>query len=97
MDDNHSVRIELVIRSLFRAEKETHVMMITTTFSHIAKFARKERRCKVRICPRIKPKSMKITSATMTGNNVRLCKGARTALEINSQHRNPLPFAPAAI
>lgn len=45
---------------------KTHVMIITMTFSQMAKFANQERRCRVRICPRKKPKSMKITSATMT-------------------------------
>ena len=41
-------------------------MMITMTFSQIATFASHDRRCKVRICPRMKPQSMKTTSATMT-------------------------------
>ena len=48
------------------AEVETYVMTITITFSQIARLDSQARRWRVRICPRTKPRSMKITSATRT-------------------------------
>ena len=70
---------------------------LATTFNQIAKFARKERRWRVLICPRMKPKSMKITSATMTIEYVNISIPFTRHMMLYLQQRNPLPLTPAAI
>lgn len=66
MNHNHAMKLNQLLLLSCKMNCKTYVMMITMTFSQIAKFANQDRRCRVRICPRMKPKSMKITSATMT-------------------------------
>ena len=66
----HNVRNDFQAGNWVAKWRKTHVMMMTMILSQIARLAKKERRCRVRICPRMKPRSMKITSATKTISKV---------------------------
>ena len=67
MNYNHATITPLTLSLSDKISIEgTYVMIITITFSQIAKLANQASRCKVRICPRRKPRSMNMTSATMT-------------------------------